>query len=111
MKKIFNKIKKWFKELKGNYYMKKNKMVVPILKKRDIYVLENNLCYVGWIESLERQVMQTKIDFAKGWINSESYDLRMEEYKKKIKDISDSYLEYMRRNKISIPKEVAAQYC
>ena len=102
-KKVFYKIHAWIQKFKI-----KNKIVVR--KNEKIVVLENNLCYADWIESVERQVLQTKIDYAFGWIDSTKYENMMAGYKKKIKDISDSYLEYMKRNKVSIPKELAAQY-
>lgn len=101
-------MKNWFNNLKNR--LKARKTQTKMVKKKTI-VLDNNLSYVDWIESLERQIMQTKIDYALGWIDTSSYQEKMEYFRNRIKDISDSYLAYMKKNRISIPKELAAQYC
>ena len=109
MKKVFKRVKDWFKNLKNRFPKKSTN--VKFVKSKKVYVLKDNICYADWIESLERQVMQTKIDYAFGWIDQDTYNQHMEDYRSRIKDISDSYIEYIRRNRISIPKELAAQYC
>lgn len=105
MRKIFERITQFFKNLS---LKRSKKRMAPNLK---INVLDNNISYVNWIESIERQVHQTKIDYALGWIDIDVYEDKMKEYRTKIKDISESYVEYMKRNKISIPKEIKLQYC
>lgn len=107
MSKIFKKVHDFISDL-----MKKIKPKKKVVKYNPrIKVLDNNISYANWIESIERQVYQTKIDYALGWIDSVRYENTMNEYRKKVKDISVSYLEYMKRNRISIPKELRTQFC
>ena len=107
VKKIFRKILSFFKTIANKIHFKKKKN----RKKENVKILQNNVCYVDWIDSIERQILQNKIDYALGWIDSLVYEQKMEEFRLKIKDISESYIEYMRINKISIPKELAVKYC
>lgn len=73
-------------------------------------VLPSNGQYIAWIESLERQIHQVKIDFALGWISKELYETNMEDLKGEVKELTDSYLRYLKQNNVSISKEIELQF-
>lgn len=74
-------------------------------------VLPNNVVYADWIDSIERQIEQLKIDYALGWITKETYERRMDEFRAKVRYISKSYINYLKLNNVSIPKEIKLQFC
>lgn len=77
--KIWNKIKTFFIE---DYY--DDSEPVPL------YLAVNGV-YMQWIESIERQVEQTKIDLAIGSIDKKTYDRKFEEFQKEVKKLSSAY--------------------
>ena len=67
----------------------------------NIKILPENVSYIDWIDSVERQVQQVRIDHALGWIDEETYQNHMLAFQEKVKEISDSYLNYLRVNNIT----------
>lgn len=80
LKKVWN----WFKNLFKFEPSKKEEEEVPL------YLAVNGL-YIAWIESIERQIEQTKIDFALGTISKETYDRHFEEFQEEVKRLSGAY--------------------
>ena len=60
-------------------------------KKDEPLYLACNGAYIARIESLERLIEQTKIDYALGWITKEIYDSHFEEFRKQVRELSAAY--------------------
>ncbi len=92
MKKFINWLKGLFTK-KNNEHNAETKVEAP-------KILFSNLSYIDWIESVERQVLQTRIDFALGSITEEAYNHQMDIFKEKVKEISNSYMQFLALNDI-----------
>ena len=97
------KIIEWIKSLFAALFKKKENSPV----KTNNVLLETNASYIKWIESIERQVQQVKIDYALGWICKETYEMHMLDFQNKVKEISQSYLNYLKVNHIPISHDLA----
>lgn len=101
MKKFINWLKKIFSKHNSEDLETTQKPESP-------KILFSNLSYIDWIESVERQVLQTKIDFALGSISEEVYTKQMDIFKEKVKEISNSYMQFLSLNDIQLSGENTA---
>jgi len=53
--------------------------------------LSCNGMYMALIESIERQIQQTKIDYALGSIDKETYDKHFIDFQQRVKELSANY--------------------
>lgn len=59
-------------------------------KEVPLYLACNGM-YIAIIESIERQIEQTEIDYAIGTIDSDTYNRHYQEFQQKVKELSASY--------------------
>lgn len=87
---ILKQIWSWFIGLFNMQWSSRSRK--PNLKKKEIPLyLPCNGRYMEWIESLERQINQVKIDYYLGSISKRVYDEHFEALQKEVKQLSLSY--------------------
>lgn len=59
-------------------------------KEVPLYLACNGM-YIAIIESIERQIEQTEIDYAIGTIDIDTYNRHYQEFQQKVKELSASY--------------------
>lgn len=81
---MLNMLKRFVSWLVGLFKKEKEPEDVPL------YLACNGL-YIARIESLERLIQQTEIDYAIGMITKEIYEKHFEEFRKQVSQLSADY--------------------
>ena len=90
---MLNTIKKFLNWIRGLFVSDKAEEPVADTdsnKEVPLYLACNGV-YIARIENLERQIEQTKIDFAIGSISEETYNTHFEEFQRQVKQLSADY--------------------
>ena len=85
---MLKKILAWFRSL----VIEDDPEMIDDADQKDVPLyLACNGMYMALIENIERQIQQTKIDYALGSIDKETYDQHFLDFQQKVKELSANY--------------------